>query len=1273
MAKYDIPDKIEIPQSVGPFTQGDLEFEELGVFEPKQGRDLAYNNPIQNNGNTDVLVDKDKRIPLGTYTLNNRDYWENNNFNKATLQPYLTDNLTTVESTLITTPDGEVVVIDEEQWSVDTAWSVDALPFVVNPNNDEIIHLDEYYDKEIDKENYELATEGKINYYLGLRNSGRLEQGNIDIFSERNERTKTNNTTGFGPNFFDYFIDPDGNRGFYLFKLNWGDGTEIEYTDEPKLLESSIIFEHYYDKPGFYSITGIIYQYTGDTYGIKQYEKFQTNILLNPSPNYELNLYNYRDFASIGGISKNSTFIKSLYSIIGIEPLTQDDERASQEVIEKLNTLDKIEVFDILSKVDYNIINPAYGNFISPYQTPTDDETSVIFGCTDSTDGNTNRVDGSYITDIYGNLPSNYGYMALNYNPDADFDDGTCLYTYEVNLQVYPTSVIYGEDIEFQMPIPRVNNSTENIPRTIDAHRDISIGLDFVYQDDINIETDGDPTDLDYLFKGWYNVNDLDETYSVDGIEPVFDTVNTNEFDLDRNLDLIAIYEYDDIVPPPNPLQVIVDNTESDSNVSFGAIKITITLQQPTNQEALDTQLFKIDRVLVIQEEEINVEDTIEQVINTSVQTVDGVVQYTYGDIINVYDYGADSTKDYTYIVKAVDDAGNESSGLVQQGDPISPIVDIAPSIPTPISLEEQPTRILFQWDALNPNNPNSNIQQVTEDNPVGDFSHYMVKRTQIGQEDGAIVPYINGYEVYSNLNDVDIDSFQDTDENILTPLIDNISGQPVSYTYQVQSVDVNGNTLGFSSPQTITPEGTGEIQYLHTELIDPQDEGSLDYPPGIRLVWPRVYGNNDRYIPEDYPNTGIYLGFEIQKKSNSKWYISPDGGWGNRQRTIEADEWCTIGPFWRGYKPATDLYGDNPWGEGNPTVPTESWPIKFPASGSLDGPYSTYHSDSEEKRQSNMLNRFHAGRVEDDFNIGVWQYENLPMYGNYEIRDTTNSFFDEHPRSSLDISFWGNISRGKTYTYRVRNITMMDNIDGELIVQHGEWTESEPIEYNYEDRTPPQPYDNNPKTLEASVPENYGLTNPYTINYTIRQAVPTGMMRINDHIYFKIKVKLPDNSLGFDGEVYFDGQQYTTEESYAVNENLRQMNQIEFGEVIHNGSIEGLTATDIRHDLLINIVDISGNESGDYHMVHDLYPDPQKHDLELVSNQNGTIEILGGGDYGVFEEGEEVTIIATPDEGYVFDRWTGDTNTIDNVNFLDATIVMDGSYSVSARFIEEM
>ena len=35
-----------------------------------------------------IVEDFDKRIPLGTYTLNNRDFWENNNFNESTFQSY---------------------------------------------------------------------------------------------------------------------------------------------------------------------------------------------------------------------------------------------------------------------------------------------------------------------------------------------------------------------------------------------------------------------------------------------------------------------------------------------------------------------------------------------------------------------------------------------------------------------------------------------------------------------------------------------------------------------------------------------------------------------------------------------------------------------------------------------------------------------------------------------------------------------------------------------------------------------------------------------------------------------------------------------------------------------------------------------------------------------------------------------------------------------------------------------------------------------------------
>ena len=374
MAKYEIPDKIQVPQSVGPFTDGNSESNRLGVFEPKQGRELTYLNPIQNTGSTEIVEDFDKRIPLGTYTLNNRGFWETNNFNESTFQSYLPDDLATVETVVLPTPDGDVVDRKSLLSSVSPTfnYSIDALPFVINPKNDEIVHLDEYYDKDIDKENYELATEGKINYYLQPRIDGRLEQGNIDIFSERNKFTG-----GGGKNRFDFYLSQslsvyggDDDRGYYLFKLNWGDGTEIEYTDKPKLLESSVIFEHFYEKPGFYSITGIVYVYDGSN--IQNYESFQTNILLNPSPNYELNLYEYDNFASIGGIDKESTFTKSLYNIVGINPLTQDNVNASEEVIEKLNTLDKLQILNILGKIDYSLIEP-YLNFISPYQNSIDD------------------------------------------------------------------------------------------------------------------------------------------------------------------------------------------------------------------------------------------------------------------------------------------------------------------------------------------------------------------------------------------------------------------------------------------------------------------------------------------------------------------------------------------------------------------------------------------------------------------------------------------------------------------------------------------------------------------------------------------------------------------------------------------------------------------------------------------------------------------------------------------------------------------------------------
>ena len=89
MAKFTKADEIDVPQSVGHYTDGNPDVSEvLQVFQPHQGRDLIYKNPKFNSGSTEITQSNDRRIPLGTYTLNNRGTWEENNYNESTLQSY---------------------------------------------------------------------------------------------------------------------------------------------------------------------------------------------------------------------------------------------------------------------------------------------------------------------------------------------------------------------------------------------------------------------------------------------------------------------------------------------------------------------------------------------------------------------------------------------------------------------------------------------------------------------------------------------------------------------------------------------------------------------------------------------------------------------------------------------------------------------------------------------------------------------------------------------------------------------------------------------------------------------------------------------------------------------------------------------------------------------------------------------------------------------------------------------------------------------------------
>jgi hypothetical protein len=77
-------------------------------------------------------------------------------------------------------------------------------------------------------------------------------------------------------------------------------------------------------------------------------------------------------------------------------------------------------------------------------------------------------------------------------------------------------------------------------------------------------------------------------------------------------------------------------------------------------------------------------------------------------------------------------------------------------------------------------------------------------------------------------------------------------------------------------------------------------------------------------------------------------------------------------------------------------------------------------------------------------------------------------------------------------------------------------------------------------------------------------------------------------------------------------------------------------------------------------------------HDLTISSTGGGSVTEPGEGVF-TYDEGILVDLVATPDEGYRFDRWTGDVGTIADVYDATTTIItMNGDYSITANFIKQ-
>jgi hypothetical protein len=75
------------------------------------------------------------------------------------------------------------------------------------------------------------------------------------------------------------------------------------------------------------------------------------------------------------------------------------------------------------------------------------------------------------------------------------------------------------------------------------------------------------------------------------------------------------------------------------------------------------------------------------------------------------------------------------------------------------------------------------------------------------------------------------------------------------------------------------------------------------------------------------------------------------------------------------------------------------------------------------------------------------------------------------------------------------------------------------------------------------------------------------------------------------------------------------------------------------------------------------------RYSLSISSTEGGSVTEPGEGAFPLYSEGRVVDLVATPDPGYRFVEWTGDVDTIADVEDATTTITMHGSCVITANF----
>ena len=104
----------------------------------------------------------------------------------------------------------------------------------------------------------------------------------------------------------------------------------------------------------------------------------------------------------------------------------------------------------------------------------------------------------------------------------------------------------------------------------------------------------------------------------------------------------------------------------------------------------------------------------------------------------------------------------------------------------------------------------------------------------------------------------------------------------------------------------------------------------------------------------------------------------------------------------------------------------------------------------------------------------------------------------------------------------------------------------------------------------------------------------------------------------------------------------------------------------DTIDDINDALTNITMNDS--YSITANFELDPGCHSLTIFNNYGGSVIEPGEG-YFAYVANTTIDLFAEPDEDYRFKEWTGDVDTIANVNAAATNITMDDNYSITANF----